>query len=456
MGVRVSAFTRRRRSRGLVGAAAVAIVLSLLVPASPAVANRSRPSTDHVATRHSHFHGRVPVRFTWLEGYDDPATPNRLDRVGVLKIGHKRARNILILNPGTSAGSAYFAPLAKDIVRATHGRWQVWSVERRENQLEDHSVLNGLKRGTVTPRQSFDYYLNWLTNPAITHHIQLIPDTDVAFARVGLACRDRGPAPRREGGTRARPARRHGRPLARRIDHHRVRHVGLPREGRRQGSCRPGLHRRRERPDADHARRRRRPPCKASRRARPGSPSAGSRRRSSGSTRPVARRWRSSTRTDGPSVRNSHCSPPTSRRRSRRRTRRSSATRSTPTRHPRTCSRRKCMRATLPTSGDPRGWTRAGDITPIQRYARMLSGTGLIGIDGSAWYHPTRLTIDAGAVAAGNANPGARCARCARHPRRRPEEAHEDLRVRCGTGWRGCLGRCSRARGAVGNTLHGT
>jgi hypothetical protein len=35
----------------------------------------------------------------------------------------------------------------------------------------------------------------------------------------------------------------------------------------------------------------------------------------------------------------------------------------------------------------------------------MLSGTGLTGVDGVAWYHPTRLTIDAGAVAAGNANP---------------------------------------------------
>ena len=35
----------------------------------------------------------------------------------------------------------------------------------------------------------------------------------------------------------------------------------------------------------------------------------------------------------------------------------------------------------------------------------MLSGTGLKGVDGSAWYHPMRLTIDAGAVADGNANP---------------------------------------------------
>jgi hypothetical protein len=35
----------------------------------------------------------------------------------------------------------------------------------------------------------------------------------------------------------------------------------------------------------------------------------------------------------------------------------------------------------------------------------MLSGTGLIGVDGSAWYHPLRLSIDASAVADGNATP---------------------------------------------------
>jgi hypothetical protein len=59
----------------------------------------------------------------------------------------------------------------------------------------------------------------------------------------------------------------------------------------------------------------------------------------------------------------------------------------------------------LAASGNPRGWVRAGEITPIQRWASMLSGTGLLGIDGSAWYHPSRLSLDAGAVAAGNANP---------------------------------------------------
>jgi hypothetical protein len=59
----------------------------------------------------------------------------------------------------------------------------------------------------------------------------------------------------------------------------------------------------------------------------------------------------------------------------------------------------------LAAEGDPRGWDEAGELTPIQRYADMFFGTGLKGLDGTAWYHPRRLTIDSGAVAAGNANP---------------------------------------------------
>jgi hypothetical protein len=55
--------------------------------------------------------------------------------------------------------------------------------------------------------------------------------------------------------------------------------------------------------------------------------------------------------------------------------------------------------------GDPREWDPTGALTPVERYAEMFSGTGLKNHDGTAWYHPLRLTIDSGAVANGNANP---------------------------------------------------
>ena len=63
----------------------------------------------------------VDVRFERLDGFAAPGTPAKLNKVGVLEIGPKRAQNILVLNPGTSASAAYFAPLAKTIVAQGEG-----------------------------------------------------------------------------------------------------------------------------------------------------------------------------------------------------------------------------------------------------------------------------------------------------------------------------------------------
>jgi hypothetical protein len=124
----------------------------------------------------------VPVRFVRLDGFAAPGTPPELNKVGVLQIGKKNARNILILNPGTSASSTYFAPLAKTVVKQAKG-WAVWAVERRENLLEDQSVLDRAKQGTATPLEVFNYYLGWLVDSSIGAHLQLIPDANVSFAR---------------------------------------------------------------------------------------------------------------------------------------------------------------------------------------------------------------------------------------------------------------------------------
>ena len=90
----------------------------------------------------------VPTRFETFAGYPSPGTPAELNKVGVLEIGPRSARNILVLNPGTSASASYFAPLARTIVSRVPG-WQVWAVERRENQLEDHSLLDQVDRKSV-------------------------------------------------------------------------------------------------------------------------------------------------------------------------------------------------------------------------------------------------------------------------------------------------------------------
>jgi len=71
-------------------------------------------------------------------------------RSGSYQIGSPAARNVLVLSPGTSASAAYFAPLARTLVKEAKG-WQVWSVERRENLLEDQSVLERAKEGKAAP-----------------------------------------------------------------------------------------------------------------------------------------------------------------------------------------------------------------------------------------------------------------------------------------------------------------
>ena len=74
-------------------------------------------------------------------GSTDTTIPRRRPRTtrsGFSKRDRRHARKILVLAPGTSASAASFAPLAKLIADRTHD-WQVWTVERRENLLEDHS-----------------------------------------------------------------------------------------------------------------------------------------------------------------------------------------------------------------------------------------------------------------------------------------------------------------------------
>ena len=119
---------------------------------------------------------------TWMKGYVAPGTPAKYNKVGVIKVGARSAHNVLVLEPGTSAGGGYFVPLAQWIVSRAPG-WQVWSVERRENLLEDQSELNLAKEHKVTATQMFDYYLGYLADSSVTRHIQPVPDTAVGFAR---------------------------------------------------------------------------------------------------------------------------------------------------------------------------------------------------------------------------------------------------------------------------------
>ncbi len=345
------------------------------------------------------------VHFSWLQGFDDPATPANLDRVGVLKVGSDRARDVLVLSPGTSAGAGYFLPLAQDIVRRTLGRWQVWSVERRENLLEDQSVLDQAKQGTATPQQLFDYYLGWLVNPSITTHFQPVPDATVPFARgwgMNVEIQDLHRV--------VEAARQHGRRVV--LGGHSLGGAITTAYATWDFSGKPGA---RDLAGLVY--------IDGGSNPVPISPEQASQAlqnlqnstpwlafggipapflglfAATGSTAAVIDPHGLSLAQTFPLL-PPDLKPPVP------------VTNQaqfgfgvdTETSPPALIAA-QVHAGHLAPGGTPRGWVRAGEITPIQRYARMLSGTGLTGVDGSAWYHPLRLTIDAGAVADGNANP---------------------------------------------------
>jgi hypothetical protein len=342
--------------------------------------------------------------FSWIDGYDDPATPAEYDKVGILKEGSPWADKVLVLAPGTSASAASFAPLARLIDERTHD-WQVWTVERRENLLEDHSAVDRAKRGEATPQEVFEYYLGFLTDPSITDHFQPIPDADVAFARnwgMKVAVEDL----RRV----IAQARRHDRDVV--LGGHSLgasiatAYATWDFGGRPGAADLEGL----VLIDGGSGPTSLTPEDAAQRLAAlaAGSPWLAF----GGIPSPFAGLFNIvgstfaklvpndlATLTDWPLL-PANLKPPVP------------ATSEaaygyaldTETSPPNLAAA-QVHAGRLAAAGDPRPWDPAGEITPIQRVADIFHGTGLIGLDGTAWYHPLRLTIDSGAVNAGLAHP---------------------------------------------------
>lgn len=344
------------------------------------------------------------VSFVRLDGFPSPGTPAELNTVGILQIGATTARNVLVLNPGTSASAAYFAPLAKTIVERLPD-WQVWAVERRENLLEDHTVLDQAKYGLITGQALFDYYLGYLTNPSITTHFQLIADADVAFARQwGMRVEIEDLA------IVVKAARRHNRRVV--LGGHSLGGSITTAYATWDFNGRPGSNKLRGLVFIDGGS----GPTPIS----VDQATAGLQSLATGTPwltfggipAPFAGLFNATGALgvfldpDAPSIGQAwpllpaNLKPPIP------------VTNlaqygyalDTETSPPALIAAQAHL-GHLAASGDPRGWDQAGEITPILRYAEMFSGKGLPGLDGTAWYHPQRLTLDSGAVAAGNANP---------------------------------------------------
>ncbi len=365
------ALTSAARTLGLI-AATVALAAATLAPSAGAAGAQ-----------------KVDVKFEQLQGF--------------IKTGPSDAKNILVLVPGTSASAAYFEPLAKDIVRASKG-WQVWAIERRENFLEDHSVLNQAKKGKATAKQLFDYYLGFVTDPSITKHFQFIPDSDVGYARdwgMKVEVEDMRrvvEAAKKQGGKVVLGGHSLGGSMT--AAYATWDFNGKPGAKDLSGlvfidggsSPTPAT------PDQANLQ------LQA---LQNGSPwlSFG------GIPAPYAGLFNATGSTgvkiapNDPSLGYAwpalpaNLKPPVP-----------------PTNEgqygyaldvktsPMGLRAAQAHLGQLKDSGDPRGWDGTGALTPITRYAEMFSGWGLQNRDGTAWYHPQRLTIDSGAVAEGNAN----------------------------------------------------
>jgi hypothetical protein len=349
---------------------------------------------------------KVPVKFRTMAGFQDPGTPPSLNVVGVLKVGDPKADNVLVLNPGTSAGAGYFLPLAKTIARDLPD-WQIWSVERRENYLEDQSELDLLKQGKVSPTDLFNYYLGYIGNSSVTRHYNPVPNSAVPFARswgMNVEVQDlRGVV---------RAAARHGRNVV--MGGHSLGGSITTAYATWDFNGRPGGHDLSglvlidgassptpvtvDQANASLAALQTSSPWlsfggiaaplaglfgtvgSAAAKAAPNSPS-------------VFTGW--------PFLPSNLQPPPGVNPNNEAGFGLSTDVKTSPS----SLIAAQVHSGQLAAAGDPRGWDRAGAITPIQRWASMFSGWGLLGHDGTAWYHPMRLTIDSGAVGDGVANP---------------------------------------------------
>jgi pimeloyl-ACP methyl ester carboxylesterase len=343
------------------------------------------------------------VKFKTFEGYPAPGTPSNLNVVGVLKTGEKSAKNILILNPGTSASAAYFEPLAKTIVKRLPN-WQVWAVERRENYLEDQSVLNLFKQGKVSPSDFFNYYLGNIGKPGA---YQPVPDSAVPFARnwgMNTEIQDLH-AVVKVAHRRGNNVVMGGHSLGGSIT---TAYATWDFNGRPGGRDLSGL------VLIDGA----------------SSPTPVTADQASASLADLQNKspWLSfggipapfaglfgtvgssltkavpnepSIFATWPLLPSNLKTPP-----GINATNEAGFGYDTDAKtSPPSLVAAQVHTGQLAASGDPRGWDRAGAITPIQRWANMFSGWGVQNHDGTAWYHPMRLTIDSGAVGDGLPNP---------------------------------------------------
>ena len=94
-----------------------------------------------------------------------PGTPAKYNKVFITKYGPSSAKKVLLLIPGTNGGAENFGLVGAEMAKKVPGL-QVWAMDRREQALEDNSMMQKVLANKATPQQALDYYLGWTLNPA--------------------------------------------------------------------------------------------------------------------------------------------------------------------------------------------------------------------------------------------------------------------------------------------------
>ncbi len=111
-----------------------------------------------------------------------PGTPAKYNKVFITKYGPSSAKKVLLLIPGTNGGAENFSLVGPELARQVPGL-QVWAMDRREQALEDNSMMIKALAGKATPQQALDYYLGWVLNSAQSPKFTPLEAKNFAFMK---------------------------------------------------------------------------------------------------------------------------------------------------------------------------------------------------------------------------------------------------------------------------------
>lgn len=108
--------------------------------------------------------------------------PAQFNQVFVDRYGPKDGKRILVLMPGTIAGSGNFTLTARYLVKHVKGL-QVWAIDRRSQALEDTAMFEQTLKGQKSLQQMFDYYLGFLDGATPPDQYSFVEGNTHPYAR---------------------------------------------------------------------------------------------------------------------------------------------------------------------------------------------------------------------------------------------------------------------------------